>query len=103
MSQYTRIVLAERPQSEIDSKTFRTEIVPFDLRPNAKQILVQTIYLSLDPTQRTWLNDTRGYMKPVQIGEVMRSGGIGVVIQAGSGSRFQRGDTVFGMLGTCGN
>ncbi|THG96815.1 hypothetical protein EW026_g5087 [Hermanssonia centrifuga] len=99
MSQYTRIVLAERPQSEIDSKTFRTEIVPFDLRPNAKQILVQTIYLSLDPTQRTWLNDTRGYMKPVQIGEVMRSGGIGVVIQAGSGSRFQRGDTVFGMLG----
>ena len=98
-SHYTRIVLAQRPKGPIDANTFRNEVVPFDLAPKDKEILVKTIYLSLDPTQRTWINDARGYMKPVQIGEVMRSSGLGVVVQAGKDSRFRVGDLVFGLLG----
>ncbi|KAG6330925.1 hypothetical protein ID866_8165 [Astraeus odoratus] len=38
-------------------------------------------------------------MPPVQIGEVMRGGGLGVVVQAGSGSKFKEGDIVFGSVG----
>lgn len=101
---YTRIVLAQRPAAgPIDANTFRKETVPFDLAPKEKEILVKTTYLSLDPTQRTWINDARGYMKPVQIGEVMRSSGIGIVLQAGKDSRYRVGDTVFGLLGESGS
>ena len=40
-------------------------------------------------------------MPPVQIGEVMRSGGMGTIIEAGEGSKLKVGDVVWGMLGTC--
>lgn len=97
---YMQIVLAERPgKGGIIDKTFRREIVPFNLEPGPKQVLFKTHFLSMDPTQRTWINDARGYMKPVAIGEVMRSGGIGVVMSVGEGSAFKPGDAVFGMLG----
>ena len=98
-TRYTRIVLAERPKGPIDEKTFRIEVVPFDLAPQQEEILVKTVYLSLDPTQRTWINNTRNYLPPVQIGEVMRSTGIGVVVRTGQGSRFRVGDIVYGLLG----
>ena len=97
---YTQVVLQERPKALIDDNTFRTEKVPFDLKPGPKQVLVQVLYLSLDPTQRGWINDQRGYMEPVAIGAVMRSSGIGVVIQAGEGSRHKVGGFVTGLVGT---
>ena len=56
---------------------------------------------SLDPTMRTWLNDSRNYMEPVKIGDVMRGSGIGVVVEAGPGSRFKIGVTVNGLIGRC--
>ncbi len=43
------------------------------------QILVRTIYLSLDPTNRIWMSDIDQYMPPVGIGDVMRGGVLGVV------------------------
>ena len=95
-----QIVLAERPGTgPINDRTFRKEIVPFDLEPGPKQVLYKTHYISLDPTQRTWLNDSRGYLKPVQLNEVMRAGALGTVVRAGQGSVFKAGDTVFGLLG----
>lgn len=48
---------------------------------------------------RGWLNDSRSYVEPVKIGEVMRAGGVGTVIAAGSGSKYRAGDTVSGTLG----
>ena len=99
-STYTRVVLVERPKGDLTPQTFRTEAVPFDLTPQAKQVLVKTIYLSLDPTMRMWLNDSRNYMEPVKIGDVMRGSGIGVVTEAGPGSRFKAGDIVDGLIGS---
>ncbi len=43
-------------------------------------VLVKTWYLSLDPAMRGWMNDAKSYIAPVGIGEVMRAGGIGVVV-----------------------
>ena len=68
--------------------------------PRAGEVLVKTLYLSLDPTQRTWINDSRNYMEPVKIGDVMRGSGLGVVVEAGPGTRLQAGDLVDGMLCT---
>ncbi|EGN99243.1 hypothetical protein SERLA73DRAFT_137496 [Serpula lacrymans var. lacrymans S7.3] len=98
---YTQIVLRERPVGDILPDTFTIESKPFDakLDPGSEQALVQITYLSLDPAMRGWLRDTRSYMPPVQIGEVMRAGGLGVVVKAGEGSKFSVGDLVSGTLG----
>jgi NADPH-dependent curcumin reductase CurA len=46
------------------------------------EILVRTLYLSLDPTNRLWMSDMRQYSPPVELGEVMRGIGIGEVIES---------------------
>jgi NADPH-dependent curcumin reductase CurA len=91
---YARIVLNERPISDITPTTFRIENVTFDLRPGHGEVLVQVNWLSLDPAMRGWLKDRRSYIPPVQIGEVMRAGGLATVIQAGEGCKLQPGDVV---------
>jgi len=99
---YTQIILAERPpvDGSINEKTFRVETTSYaDLKPGAKQVLFKTHYLSCDPTQRVWINDTKGYLPPVQLGDVMRSTGLGIVVEAGEGSAFKPGDAVEGLLG----
>ena len=63
-----------------------------------KEILLENLYLSFDPTQRMWLNDMPGYLPPVQIGEVVRSGGVGKVIDS-KHSDYKVGDLVFGFVG----
>jgi NADPH-dependent curcumin reductase len=62
------------------------------------QVQVEVQYISLDPAMRGWLNDTRSYVPPVGIGEVMRAGGAGRVV-ASNDSRYSEGDQVVGMLG----
>ncbi|HAT32983.1 MAG TPA: NADP-dependent oxidoreductase, partial [Janthinobacterium sp.] len=62
------------------------------------QILVKTLYLSLDPAMRGWMNEGKSYIRPVAIGEVMRAGGIGVVI-ASQAPAFAVGEYVSGSLG----
>jgi NADPH-dependent curcumin reductase CurA len=65
---------------------------------DAGGVVVKTLYLSLDPAMRGWMNEGRSYMRPVAIGEVMRAGGIGVVVESKS-PRFAVGDHVMGALG----
>lgn len=50
--------------------------------PGDGEFLVQVEYLSVDPAMRTWMNAGRSYVPPVEIGEVMRAGGIGRVIDS---------------------
>jgi NADPH-dependent curcumin reductase CurA len=62
------------------------------------EILVQTIYLSLDPAMRGWMNEGKSYIRPVAINEVMRAGGIGKVL-ASKSPKFAVGDVVSGSIG----
>ncbi|MEN9871445.1 MAG: hypothetical protein RLZZ171_2437 [Cyanobacteriota bacterium] len=62
------------------------------------QILVRNIYLSLDPTNRGWLNEGDNYLPPVAIGEVMRGFGIGVV-ERSRNAKFPEGTLVQGFVG----
>lgn len=96
---YTRFVLRERPEADIVADTFRKEVLLFDLKPKDAQVLVKVNWLSLDPAMRGWIRETRSYLPPVQIGEVMRAGGLGTVVQTGKGSRFKTGDVVQGTFG----
>ena len=61
------------------------------------ELLVKTLYLSLDPAMRGWMNDARSYIAPVALGEVMRAGGVGTVIESRH-PKFKEGDTISGML-----
>jgi NADPH-dependent curcumin reductase len=62
------------------------------------EIVVKTLYLSLDPAMRGWMNDVPSYIRPVAIGEVMRAGGIGIVVESNS-PKFAVGDYVSGGTG----
>ena len=62
------------------------------------EILVRTIYLSLDPTQRLWMSDMDQYMEPVAVGDVMRGGTIGVVEES-LADGLAPGDIVQGFWG----
>ncbi|WP_228895878.1 NADP-dependent oxidoreductase [Pseudoduganella aquatica] len=62
------------------------------------EITVKTLYLSLDPAMRGWMNDAKSYIRPVAIGEVMRAGGVGEVV-ASKSPKFAVGDVVSGGIG----
>lgn len=101
-SHYTRITLAERLgiTDEISSTTFKTEVHPFDLKAGDGQVLVQVLYISLDPVLRLFLGDTKNLWTAIHIGDTIMSTDVGVVLEAGPGSKFSKGDIVRGLLGT---
>ncbi|MDH2392583.1 NADP-dependent oxidoreductase [Streptomyces sp. HNM0663] len=65
--------------------------------PGEGEVLVKVNFLSLDPAMRGWMNEGKSYIRPVEIGEVMRAGGVGQVI-ASRNAQFAVGDHVSGML-----
>jgi NADPH-dependent curcumin reductase CurA len=66
--------------------------------PEDGELLVKLLYISLDPAMRGWMNEGRSYIPPVQIGEVMRAGGVGEVV-ASRHAGFAAGDHVHGSFG----
>lgn len=101
MATYTSIHLAERPTDLIvPGTTFKTQKQPIPDPSTLKdgEVLFQTLYLSLDPAMRGWLNDKRSYIPPVQIGEKMRGVGIGIV-KASKSTNFLVGTFASGMCG----
>lgn len=68
-----KIVLNSRPVGAPTGENFRLDqgTVPV---PAAGQLLLRTIYLSLDPYMRGRMSDVASYAKPVALGEVMGGG-----------------------------
>ncbi|MFF4233555.1 NADP-dependent oxidoreductase [Streptomyces sp. NPDC001820] len=66
--------------------------------PGDGELLVQVLYLSIDPAMRGWMNAGKSYIRPVEIGEVMRAGAVGRVI-ASRHPDFAVGDYVSGTFG----
>ena len=89
--------LRSRPTGRVEAANFDfiEEAIP---EPGPGQALVRVLYLSLDPTNRVWMSDREQYMAPVEIGEVMRGGGIGVVLKSNSPT-CREGDRVVGLTG----
>lgn len=90
-------VLRQRPQGLIQDGDLELIEIPVPDLKDA-EVLVRTIYLSLDPTNRTWMNDSQGYLPPVGLGEVMRGLTLGVV-EASKSERFKAGDIVTPLSG----
>ncbi|MCX7902489.1 MAG: NADP-dependent oxidoreductase [Burkholderiaceae bacterium] len=89
--------LAARPVGEAKRSDFEFAQAPLPA-PGDGQVLVQVLYISLDPAMRGWMNEGRSYIAPVALGEVMRAGAVGRVVESRH-PRFKPGDFVSGVLG----
>lgn len=91
-----QIILKSRPQGAVNSDNFGARTTKIsDLGDG--EILVRTLYLSIDPTIRGWMErDT--YLPAIEIGAVIRSAGAGVVV-ASKNPKVNVGDTVFATVG----
>ncbi len=90
--QNTSVVLAKRPNGEIQDGdlVLKNETV----RPlKDGEVLIKTLWLSLDPYMRPRMNDMEGYMDPVAIGGVMVGESVGRVVESNS-DNYQVGDVV---------
>jgi len=92
-----QIKLAKRPFGMPDESTwtFETNAIP---SPKEGEFLLKQEYISLDPAMRGWMNDAKSYIPPVQIGEVMRAGSIGTIIES-KHPVFKVGDVLSGWGG----
>jgi NADPH-dependent curcumin reductase CurA len=97
MLQAKRVVLVSRPIGEPKASDFRIEecTVP---TPGPGQVLLRTIWLSLDPYMRGRMSDGPSYAAPVPIGGVMEGGTVSEVI-ASSNPDLVKGDIVLSRAG----
>lgn len=89
-----QFILAKRPTGVPAADTWTLTEAPM---PEASpgEVLIQTQYISLDPAMRGWMNDAKSYIRPVGIGEVMRAGTVGKVLESRADA-FKAGDFVMG-------
>jgi NADPH-dependent curcumin reductase CurA len=97
MAQGKRVVLASRPTGEPKPTDFRIEDYPVPT-PGNGEVLLRTIWLSLDPYMRGRMSDAPSYAAPVPIGGVMEGGTVCEVI-ASNNSKFSKGDIVLAPAG----
>jgi hypothetical protein len=89
--------LAARPKGMVTREDFDYVEEPVPALADG-QVLVKNLYISLDPAMRGWMSEGRSYIPPVQIGEVMRAGTVGQVVES-KGSKLAVGDHVSSWLG----
>jgi len=94
----TRILLADRPVNrsvrETDFKVDSASVPQL----GEGQVLLRTLWLSLDPYMRGRMSAARSYAKPVEIGEVMTGEAVCEVV-ASRAPNLKAGDTVLARAG----
>ena len=94
MSKYINraVVLAQRPNGEPKNEDFRIEVQALPELAEG-EILVRTLWLSLDPYMRPRMNDMKSYSEPTPIGGTMTGEVVGVVMESRS-SNYSIGDRI---------
>jgi NADPH-dependent curcumin reductase len=96
MTEALQIVLAKRPTGDVTPDCFREE--RHDLpAPGDGQLLVRSLFLSLDPYMRPRMTELRSYTPPFELGKPLTGGSVGEVVESRN-PRFAKGDIVVGML-----
>ena len=76
-----QVVLRRRPDGMLTHDD--VELVVGDMPElGERQILIRMVYLQMDAAVRSWLDEGEGYLPAVRIGEAVRGGGIGRVIES---------------------
>ena len=90
------IKMASHPSGALEDDDFELVDAPVP-EPADGEALVRTLYLSLDPAIRVWMNGIDTYVPGIHVGDVMRAGGLGEVVQSRNAA-YTEGDLVFGMM-----
>jgi NADPH-dependent curcumin reductase len=90
------IRMAAHPAGALGDEHFELADEPVP-EPADGEVLVRTLYLSLDPAIRVWMNGVDTYVPGIHVGDVMRAGGLGEVVRSRNGA-YNEGDVVFGMM-----
>jgi len=89
--------LAARPVGEPKESDFALVEAPVP-DPADGEVLVRTLWLSLDPYMRGRMSEARSYVRPVELGGVMAAEAVGEVVESRS-DRLAPGDVVAGPIG----
>lgn len=81
MSENQCIILKARPEGMPDERHLQLEQRPMP-KPEEGQVLLRTIYLSLDPYMRGRMSAAKSYAKSVEIGEVMEGGTVCEIMES---------------------
>lgn len=92
-----QILLASRPKGAPTDDDFRL-VESAKPEPKEDEILLKTIYLSLDPYMRGRMNDAKSYADPVELDQVMVGGTVSQV-EASNNDKFAVGDWVLSQNG----
>lgn len=92
-----QVVLLSRPVGVPEPRHFEVKTSPLAALADG-QILVENLYLSVDPAQRGYVNDENNYAPPVPIGAVMRAMAVGRVLESRHPD-FQPGEYLYGWFG----
>lgn len=92
-----QINLINRPKATPDYNDFEFVDAPVET-PSDGEVLIRTVYISVDPYLRGRMNEGKSYIKPFQLNEVISSGVVGQVVESKS-DHFSKGDVVLGSLG----
>lgn len=97
MSSTRALHLAARPEGLPKDSDFELRMRD-DAPLQDGQVRIAVRYLSVDPAMRVWMTEAKSYWPPVGLGEVMRSAGIGEVLESRN-DKFPVGTWVSGMTG----
>jgi NADPH-dependent curcumin reductase CurA len=91
-------LIAARPNNRALQESDFTWVEGAVRSPTIEEVQVRTMYLGFDPAQKGWMETTGGYQQVTEIGDVMRSFGVGQVV-ASKAPSLKPGDMVQGQLG----
>ena len=96
--QYKAIKLVKRPGLTITPDIFETVTLETPELEDG-QVLVKQTHMSLDPAMKGWMTEDRdSYIPPVELGEVMRSSGVGEIVES-KNDQLPVGTIVGGLMG----
>ncbi|RTZ17494.1 NADP-dependent oxidoreductase [Vibrio aquaticus] len=94
---HRQIVLASRPVGAPTPNNFRLEHADIPT-PAQGEILLRSVYLSLDPYMRGRMSDAKSYADPVALGETMVGGTVCQVMESNH-ANFDKGEWVLAFTG----
>jgi len=90
------IFFEKRPIGKPTKKCFLIKETPVQTLQN-KEVLIKTLYVSVDPYLRGRMSDRKSYTTGFNLGDPMKSGVVGEVVES-KNPDFARGEFVAGML-----
>lgn len=96
-TEQTQVVLVARPAPAVTADLFAVRRAPVP-RPGPGELLIQVLWLSIDPAMRGWIADAPNYRPPVPLNEVMFGFTVGRVVESNHPD-YVPGELVYGTQG----